>query len=406
MAVARPTAKQMLHVLKPALMAGFSLAAPTLALGMPINPLDHPDVPPAKYAAITLSEEGSYDSNPLRLVHNTKSLKGSESTAELLLNTSDPTTLFQLRNIISQGLYDNSIFNSTNAHEYLSIGRKNQRWDATLNGRFDYDTTRSTEITSFGITAPNVRNKVYSIIPGLTFRVNKRDSFGTTFNYLKSTYDNAVFVDYTSMADGTYWKHRLDTRNSAVLTVNAQQYQTNQGAQNTTTSIGPTVGWVWEYSDALTAHIDVGEQTTQQKTQNGTPTSSQSTYVYSGALNYRTQRYITDAKVQRAQQPAGNGLSILLTDLKLKESYLVSDRLSLRGSVGYRKASYVVQPIATNLDHEYNASAGIAYRLMKDLDATGTFSYIRQGLIGNGAGTLDSQSVIVGLSYHPPEDAL
>ena len=128
--------------------------------------------------------------------------------------------------------------------------------------------------------------------------------------------------------------------------------------------------------------------------------------MYSGALTYHVQRYVTDAKIERAQQPSGNGQSMLLTDLNLKESYLVNDRLSLRGSVGYRMADYVGALIATNLDTEYNGSAGIAYRIIKDLDITSTYNYTHQKLIGTGSGDLTSSSFLVGLTYHPPEKKL
>lgn len=396
------------QVLKPACLAGLSIALPAAAhAALPINPLGKPDTPPNQYVGITLSQNATYDSNPLRLVNQSKALYGSETTAALLLDSHDPMSLLQLNSIVMRGQYNDTDFNSTNIHEYLTTGRHNQHWDISLDGRFDYDTTRSTEITSFGIRAPNVRNTRYSVTPGIGYRFAPNDKIGATFNGIKSSYDNAAFIDYTSYNGSTYWKHKLDARNSVLFTVANQHYQTDEGPKSTTTTLSPTVGWVWEYSDDLTAHINVGEQKTKQDTSLvGAKDNSQWNYTYSGALTYKTQRYITDAKISRDQRPFGNGQSVLLTDLNLRESYLINDRLSARGSVGYRKATYVAAPVVTSLDDEYSASAGIAYRIMKDLDAVGTYSFTRQKLLGALPGTVTSNSVIVGVTYHPPEKAL
>lgn len=371
---------------------------------LPITPLGKKDMPPGTAAIIALDQALTYDSNPLKLVSGAKSLRGSETTATLSLKNYTTSNLYQLDSTVSQGLYSDADFNATNIHEKLYLARKNERFTTDIKALYDYDTTRTTEITSFGIRAPNVRNTKYSAAPNIAFQYSPLNTVGLRGSVLDSSFDNRAFIDYRLYAADPYFKHKFDPRNSGTLNFNMQKYETQTGVQTTTTTMGPRLGWIWEYDDNLTARFNAGAEKSSQERANSNRTHSQINYVYSGNFTYRAQQLITDFNVSRGQLPTGNGVSYLLTDVNLKEAYLLNDRISLRGSLGYRYATYITNP-GVNLDREYNGSGGIAYRIYKNLDLTGNYQYVQQKLT-SGNGQLNSQSLIMGVSFHPADKAL
>lgn len=363
-----------------------------------------PDTPPNKYAAIILNQDFSYDTNPLKLVTGAKSLHGTETRASLTLNSHNPNGIAELTSIISRGFYSDPGFNVTNAHEILLLGKKNERWTADLEGRYDYDTTRTTEITSFGITAPNVRNKKYAISPVITFRLSPTNTLGLRGTYLNSTYDNNGFIDYKTTEVKPSLKHKFDKRNTGTINFDMQRYETLQGVKTTTNSYGPTLGWIWEYDDQLTARFSAGQQKSTQERANSSIETSSYNYVYDGNFTYRDEQSRTVLDISRAQRPTGNGISYLLTDINVKENYLIHDRLAARGSLGYRFATYITNP-GTNLDTEYSGSGGLAYRIYKQMDLTANYAYTQQKLTG-GNGQLRAHSILLGITFHPTEEEL
>lgn len=360
--------------------------------------------PPARHAAVTGRQSAYYDSNPLKLVRSNRSLYGSETAVNLLLRSDSPAGGILSESDVRHGMYDDSAFDATNFYQRLRMGRRNDRWSADLDARLDYATTRTTEITSFGIVAPNIRNIVATAAPAVSLQYTAVDKVALRGRYTRSTFEGEAFQDYDFYGVHPSYQRRLDPRNSATLHVNAQRYQADDAAETTSTSIGPSLGWIWEYSDNLTASFTAGyEKFTQERTTPGRDATRYNS-VFSADFAYQAQQYLTNFTASRGQQPSGNGDAQLLTTLRLDETFLVNEDVSLRGGVLYRQADYLHTP-GVNLDSEYAGNAGFAWRLLRELDLTGNYQYTRQKLTGSN-GTLDGHTLLIGLTYHPAERAL
>lgn len=386
-----------------ALGCGSALAAPAL----PVTPLNKQYLPPAKHAKVVLTQRGTYDSNPLRLVRGYESLYGTESIGELTLASRTPDSELASTSTVSYGVFSDNEFDTTNFHQALNLNTRNDRWKAGLLGKFDYDTTRSSEITSYGIRAPNVRHNQFLASPSMSVRITKANSIALNGSIMKSTYDSTAFTDYKRWEVAPAWLHKLDDVHTFTAEYEINRYQTMSGPDLNIDTQGPSFGIISEMSPSLKGSFNAGFQKSERSRTTGpaaTRHTTQNNYVYRGLLTYQTDQQKLDISATRSQQPTGNGTSGLFTTLRVAEDYLLSQRLSLRGEALYRDVKYIRTP-RVNLDSEIRGSGGIAYRIYQNLDFTTNYIYSRQKLT-SGVGTVNAHSVLFGISLHPAEKEL
>lgn len=385
---------------------GGAALLPALALAaepLPTTPLGRYYVPPARNVAFNFIQRGSYDTNPLKLANNAESLAGTESIGTLKITSKTPTSLLSSESSVTNGLYDNSDFNTTNFNQLFRLEHKNDRWDVGADARYIYDTTRSTELTSYGITAPNVRHKQKQFNPRAGVRINGANRIGLSASFTESEYDNRSFIDYQRDTLTPNWQYKVTDAHTAILSYNIERFKSLSGTPIVTDTTGPSIGWITRYNDRLNTRFTGGFEDTEQSrfANNNARTSKQRNFVFTGQLTYIDDVQQLRFDASRAQQPTGNGVSGLFTTLSLSEDYVLNQRVSLRGNATYRNAKYA-RVVSVNLDTEYSGSAGIAYRLYQNLDLTGNYQYTRQKLT-IGAGTVNAQTFMVGLSLHPFE---
>ncbi|MBY0408175.1 MAG: hypothetical protein K2Q01_10820 [Rickettsiales bacterium] len=368
------------------------------------TPFGIPTPPPGKNVKLTANEVFNYDTNPLKLSAGAETIKGSETSANLLLNNTTDRSYATLDNYISRTFFDNADFNSTNFRETLGLGTKTERWKLGMTGMADWATTRTTEITSFGINAPAVRTKQYSAMPQIDYRINARNTIGLKAQYVTSTFESPAFTDYHTYSITPGYSYKFDEMNSALFRYNYETYQTDTANAVETKTHGPSVGWQYRYDENFNGQFTVGAEQWEQTRATGAAIGKQTNYVYTAGLNYQEQNNFLNLSFSRAQLPTGNGRSSLMTDLRVRDYLLVNDRVSLRGELGYRKADYIGVSAGNraNLNAEYRGTGGVAYRVWQDVDLTANYTYVRQTLI-NGFGSLSQQIGLVGVSYHPAE---
>ena len=343
-----------------------------------------------------------YDSNPLRLIKNNQSISGSNTTAAFILNDNTPTSQLSAHSEIDENLFDNAKFNSTDFHEKASLFTHNQRWRAGLSGAFDYDTTRTSEISNFGINIPNVRHTGWALAPEVDFTPNLIEKLALTGTIAESTYDNAAFINYSFYQFNPSYSRILDPLNTAVVTINSERYKAINGTANTIDTIGPSLGWITIINPRMTAKATGGVERSTQTTANAD--HSQTNYVFSGALTYKGQQDTATFLTSRNQQPFGNGNSALFTSFRIDETHHINEKLALTGSAAYRYGEYL-NKVGVNLNKEISGSTGIAYGVLKKLDITGKYQYTHQTLTSiNGA--IKEHLFLVGIAYHPDEAAL
>lgn len=354
--------------------------------------------PAAFNAQVEASQAFSYDTNPLRLLRNNKSLSGSDTTATLILNDSTPRSQFSLSSEVDQGFYDNSVFNSTNFHEKANAATKTLNWAAHISGKLDYDTTRTSEITTFGINIPSVRHLGLNASPGLDYMPSPDDKISLNSSVTQSTYDNNAFTDYDFYSIAPTYTHHFDPLNTGIFIVNAQRYATKSGLSNTIDTAGPSVGWLRLINPNFTARVTAGAEHSTQDTA-GLPSSSRWNYVFSGDMGYKGRSDKANLYVSREQQPFGNGSAALFTTFRISDTHAINENLSAAASASYRYAEYL-NNLGVNLDSEVAGSASLAYRVLRNTDVSANYRYIRQTLT-NVTGTVQEHIVLVGVTYHP-----
>lgn len=344
------------------------------------------------------SETLSYDSNPLRVVSGEKSLFGSTTTPELVLRYKTPLTEVEADTTVEANYFNRSQFNSVDLHEKLMLKRQNERWTTSLRGIFDYDTTRTSEITNYGINIPKVRSTHVGATPQVTFRPNPRDALSLSANIEDTSYDNNAYTDYTIYSISPSYEHSFDQYNKGRIAMRAQRYETNSGTSQRSDSIGPTLGWTTILTEKLTAHAEAGAQSIEKSGAN-TSGSDGWNYVFSTSLNYRGQQDTLSLRATRALEPFGNGTETLLTSFGITERHAINPKLSLNGEARYQIADYSSPP-GVNLDHGVTAGGGLTYKIVDNVDLDASYKYRSEDLT-NTSGSIDQHIVMLGVTVHP-----
>lgn len=363
-----------------------------------------PAAPPPFNIKFEANETWRHDTNVLRQVRDGFALTGTNTAAAVTVSNSTPTSKFSSYSQVDRGMFDDSRFDSTDFHQKGSIGTRNQRWSAKLDGSYDYDTTRTSEITNFGITVPRVRRNAWSLSPEVGFTPSKGHKFNLNTLYSRSGYDNAAFIDFNFYQIRPSYSRHYDELNTGVISFHADRFESTSGASNTIDTFGPSLGWTRIVSEQLSFKFNAGGQYAKQESNNAANNDSAINYTFSGDMTFKEDKDNLLFTLSRAQQPFANGISALFTTFKVNETHAINENLSLTGSGSYRYADYL-NSTGTNLDTELSGSAGIAYKIYNNIDITGNYRYNNQTLT-NTSGAIKQHIVMVGLSFHPLEKDL
>ena len=360
--------------------------------------VDVSDIDSKHHVKIRGKEVFALDTNPLRSVNDSDTLIGSETTLGATLGDITPTHRVYLDSTINYNRYDDSDFNTTNFHEVLGLYKMNQRWLAGVEGRFDYDTTRTSEITSFGVAIPRVRSTAFGLSPQISFQQNSVDKLSLNSNLSKVKYDSNAFVDYTAFSVNPAYSHNFDPNNAGIFMFNYQRYDADNFENSSTDSIGPSLGWTRIINDRLSTKVTAGVERST-KDSDIVDDTSRINYVFSAGANFKGEQDIASISATRSQQQFANGSSALLTSFDALEEHAINDKLRLNAAANYSFTNYQ-DSTSVNLDHQYKASAGAAYNIYHSLDITSKYQYIHQKLTGT-SDPMKEHIVLIGLEYRP-----
>lgn len=351
--------------------------------------------PAARTFEVKLSETGSWDSNPLMLAHGAEALLGSTTELQLMLNRLTPISHLKLEAIVDQNVYDHSEFNSTDFHGNAQLGRQMERWGASIDGKVDYDTTRTSELTNYGLNLPSVRHTGLMVSPRLTFKATPVDEFTLAGSAADSSYDDDAFIDYQLYSVTPTYAHHFDPLNTGIFSIRVQRYETDMSQVD---SIGPSIGWIAVLTPKLTLKTSVGFESVSSDPAAANPDDSDLNYTFSGDLTYRDQQDTIDLILLRALQPFGNGTQTLLTSITLRGTHNVNEKLSVNAMGSYKFAEYDVTP-GVNLKNDLQLGAGLGYRIYRDLDLTANYRYRVENLT-NIEDSITDNAILLGLSLH------
>jgi hypothetical protein len=363
-----------------------------------------PPVISSSYVDALISETGIVESNPLMLTSGAKTLMGSVTSPELIVNDSTPLTQLNLDTLLNENLFDQSEFNSTDVHEHLMLNTQNERWMAGIDQKTDYDTTRTSEPTAYNISTVPVRHFGETLTPSMSFSPNSDDKYSLTGAALISQYQSSIYSNYEVASLTPTYSHNFDPRNTGTFSIQAQSYKTTTGLSNTVDNIGPSIGWIATLTPRITAKGSVGVQETRQFSEGLAAQPWTLDYVYSVDVNFKGEEDTADFLSSRSEYPFGDGTEALLTSVSLTETHALNSRFSLNLSAGYESGSYQVST-AGSLQSYWSGSGGITYHALEHLDAVVNYEYRYENLT-NVSGNAQDHLITFGLVYHPQAWAL
>jgi hypothetical protein len=366
------------------------------ALGPPVFAADYVAQPIASAVALNatpkisdsgltveglVTQEGSYESNPLLLIGGGKALYGSTTSPELIIKDSTLDTQISADTIIDGNAFNQSTFNSVDFHSVAGIQGGNERWNAGIQENTDYDTTRTSELSNFNLSSRPFRHTQFQLTPQGSFSPTDIDKLSLLGNYTTSQYQSSLFSDYEVYGITPTYVHNVDPRNAAVFAVQTQHYETTSNAVSKTDSIGPSVGWITALTPEFTAKATGGVITAKQSGAGVTNGSWDLHYIFSADITYTGKVDTLSLEASRQEYPLGNGAEDLLTAISINNDHKINDNLLFDLGASYATSTY--QTTANgNLQTQYSVNGGLTYAISNRVDVKGTYQYRYETLSG------------------------
>ena len=352
-------------------------------------------------AQATGTENLSWASNPLMAISGAQALWGSTTSPELLLKAATSKSTASLDTRLDENVFNQSAYNSSDIHATAQIGTANQHWNVQLQQHTDYDTTRTSELTTYGQSALVARRTGLSLAPQISYMPTTVDSLILPATAAVSTYDRNNFTNYENFDLAPTYKHQFNARHTGVLLIDAQRYQSLRGPHNSVDSLGPSAGWEMLLSPRFTVNASAGAQTSRQfqSGASNVPWKWQSTF--NAGLAFQGLQDTINATASRAQVPYGNGTEALQTSLVASESHVLTKLFSANLSGTYLNATYQTDT-SGSLKSEIIGKGGITYHATDHLDLTTSYQYRGETLTQNSAKIHDNSGMIQ-LVYKPKQ---
>lgn len=351
-----------------------------------------------------LKQTGAWSSNPLMSLTDKKPLWKSTTSPEIVFKTSTGPSSVSVQARIDENNTNRSSFNSTDVHVNVAASTQNQRWMFGVKKRLDYDTSRTSELTNYGLSPVVVRHLGLYISPEVSFSPTEIERLSLSGSFSRSTYDSNVFTNYDTYSTTASYSRNLDPLNAGIFSVQAQRYQTIRNNARKVDSIGPSLGWQTSVSPRLKADASVGAQTSREYAFGTALTDWSWQYVFSGGLSFEGEVDTLNIGASRSQQPYGNGTQALQTSFSISETHKLNAAVSLNAAASYRTATY--QTAATgNLESLADGRIGATYHMTDNFDCTFSYRY-RHETLTNLNKTVQDNTVMVGLAFRPNVRAL
>lgn len=350
------------------------------------------------------TETVEHDDNPLVISRGVKSVTGSITAPEAIVNDDTPTTHVDLDTLLDFNEYDLADFSSTDVHSNFHSSYKGEVDSLGLNGGFDYDTTRTSELTSTGVNIAGIRHTGFNLSPQAGFGISPSDRIFLNASYLHSSYGSTtLYTDYAFYSLSPSLQHEFSQQDTGFVSLEANRFETASGPQAGVDSIGPMVGWVRTLSERFTLSGSMGFQ----RSINQVPTSSVGnssgtwSFIYDFDLAYRDQQDVLHLTSSRNSSPESNGAEALVTSFGVTEVHSVTTRFAAELSLQYQFESYTTRVTGVASDY-MNVSPSLRYDLTDDLAVVPSYRYRRQDTLGV-AGAQTSNTVMVNLVYTPTQ---
>jgi len=349
--------------------------------------------------AAKISQQGVWSSNPLMKTGDVSSLYGSTTSPELSLQNNYQDLKTNVTGKISQHLFNDSEFSTTDLHQTANIEKNAQRWTASIRESFDYDTTRTSETTNYGLSSRAIRHTGFALTPKATYQLSPIKELSVSGTARYSKYDATSLSDYKTYSATASYLQYVDPNNALFVNASAQRYKTTSNTPVKIDSMGPAIGWQTVISPQVTASLSVGAQTSKQHIYGIAVTEWEWDYTMAGKISYKGESNEASFDMTREQTPHSNGTEALQTSYSLSVKHNINANLAANVAATYKKASYPADT-SGNLDNAASARVGSEYKLTDTLSLATSYTYRYETLVNRQKPALD-HSVRISLSFSP-----
>lgn len=345
------------------------------------------------------NQTGAWDTNPLMVTEGRKTVYGSTTSPKLLVTNETPRSKLSASAWVDQNFFSDSSYNSTDLHATTALSRRNERWEALFKGAVDYDTTRTSELTNFGMNVGKVRHFSYTVGPEVAFMPTALDRVSLASQFQKAVYKSDAYSDYSTLSLTPSYTRSLTPLTSGLFSVQAQRFQSERDPKRRVDSIGPTIGFSTKLTPSFSLDANAGSQASKERQSGEDDEKWKWHYVYSGGLSYKNEQNELRLGASRSRQPFGNGRDSLLTSFDLNNSHALNERLTWLVNGSYKFANYDSD---TNRDLDSMASGRteLSYRLTETVNLSANYAYQNERLTDGGE-RAERNIAKLALTYRP-----
>lgn len=347
------------------------------------------------------SQSFEVDSNPLLAPSGGKTLYGTVFMPEVTISRSTADSSLSMDNRFDISRYNLDQFSSSDVHSTLA-GRKN--WQVSyfsMSGKFDYDTTRSSEFNNSGVNVAGIRHTGFSLAPEYGYSLDSRNTLVLDGSASTAIYgDPRRYQNYVTFGLSPTLQHAFDAKDVGELILQMTHYNTTSGFRNSANTIGPAVGWKRQLTRELSVSVSGGYEM-EKISVAGLSTSTQFQSFYSLDLNYQKRSDTLDFNSSRQVEPQSSGRLITATSFGFTGTHAFTRAIADSLLVNYQMSDYTT-PLPGNETSFLEASNKLSYRIARRWVLQPTLRYRREGRVGNFE-PADSEAMIVTLSFTPPE---
>jgi hypothetical protein len=363
----------------------------------------------ADNVTVQLKAQESYeqDDNPLLLSNGATTLFGFVTQPEAIVNDDTPLVHLDLDSRLDINEFNEPHFNSTDAHDAFHSTYKGETTQFGIDGNVDYDTTRTSELTTSGINLAGIRHMGLTFSPHAVANLTPVDQALLNVSYNDTRYFNTrSYTNYSYLVASPMIQHSFDGLDIGSAGLQATEYATSEGPPISIYTVGPQFGWTRNFSQRLTATATAGAIATDSIVQNRAPGTGQLSYDYTYSLDlaFTGLQDTIHLTASRNPTPQGNGTESLQSSYGLTEKHSVTTRTDLSLSLQFITSEYAQKLNGTQQDF-ISISPVLTYHLTREWDVSSEFRYRRQDVVGGSVpGTSDA--VLVHLVYTPSLMAL
>lgn len=346
-----------------------------------------------------ISETALWNSNPLKLRTNIQDVIGSETKVFAGIERETATTQIKADVSALHEQYDHSEYNTTDFYGRASLKRKFEKTTLNLATSYDFDTTRSSELTTFGQDIGAGRRQSFNIAPSVYYALSPRSTIGLTGKWQETRYDNNSLEDYRILSISPSISYFLTPLQTLVFSVQAQRYMLLESASDQyIDSIGPISSWEYNFLPEWSAITSLGYLASKA---HGYATGSDDSWdynpIYGLTLQYEGAQHTSRLSIIRSRQPYANGTETYLTSIEAADSTAINESMDfeIKGNYQFAKNS----PLATNnLEKSWGGLIALNHKIGMNWMATASYKY-QEETLSNRRDSADQQIVRVGLSY-------